>query len=635
MSVTDTLKTVAILDNSQYLRAAREVSRATEGMGDAGMYQAAATGATVLGGLLLGVGASAIKTASQFQQMDRSITTLGGSGLFSKLKSFTFSTPYTTSDWAVQTRTLMGLNVAAKDVIPIMRDLGDAVTAANGVDTGKLAQLAYAYGEMNIGFANARHLRMFVTAGVPAYQYLQKYMGMTEKQVANIGLMHIPGRYVNAAIRTGIEDDPKRHDAMLTYMLTLAGETSNLKDAWQQFLASAGTGALEPLGKGIHFLADELKSLSNVGSSKTLGYILFGGGPALLAAGYLLPIIANWKALGQAKDIAKIAAVSEMGAEKAKLTVMTEEQAELAVTTTRWGRLGTAITGVGSNLLKFMAIAAKAAIAVDALKEAGGAFADPKGTAYDTGHDLYRSNRKAALIDELTHPIRSIGAGISMGGGAHAYNEYANAAKDIVTKSGDKYAQALWDKSVNARVVHNSTHWSSTPWSEIMATDQLVDRAVRHARAYDPSQAASDDSGEHAKNAALLNDFRQHRGEYFQNAEHTAASKRSHAKLGVKKKGGKGGFDPLVTQILGGASEDELIKHGVNRRFFKTIGAGKLPQDPFKAALAQLHKRPMVIQMQIGDKVIQSMKVEVQDDLVKVFAAILSSSQSRAQLGAS
>ena len=517
---SDTLTTIAILDDSPYLRGVERMARATEGVNQTAGLERIASGLTMAGAVAVGVGALMIKTASQFQQMQMSLkNSTGNDQLFQNLKSFTFNTPYTTSIWADQARMLHGFGVSAQDVIPVMKNLGDAVTGVFGVDPGRLAQLTYAYSEMNIGFANARHLKMFAVAGLNPYASVEKYLGVSENQAANIGKLHIPGKFVNAAIMQGEMDDPKKRDAMLKYMHSLKGEVSNLSDAWQIFMANAGTGALEPVSKGIHWLADEIKRLSDPGTSKSLGYMILFGGPAMLAAGPLVRAISLWKQMETAKKMASVASVMERNAELSKLPVLEEETGAVQTATMKWTALGNTLLGVATKAgVLYAAYAGIVGIKdlVDDKTATGLA-----NNQFNAEFNNLRKDRKGALGDFIKDPLQNFATGIGDTfrgqGTARGQFDALTANANVIIQSS-KDAKAIADFQRLLPALQNSfKYWQSTSLDTVQSQVGKVNEIVNETRNYNPADAAIAEQGNaaNAARAATLAEYQKHKSEYL------------------------------------------------------------------------------------------------------------------------
>ncbi len=346
---TDILETIATLNNAGYLKGARQMAQATESLGNLNGWQKLARGSLIAGGAITAVAGDALKQAAAFQQLQKRLEILygkpAGDSLFEQLKTLTFSEPFKLADLTKGVGLLAAYQVKAGDVLRVTQDLADASAAAFGSDTSHLQRGIMAFGELNSMTAGSRQLRMLTQdLGIPANKIVGQQLHLTEDQVADIGRLKIPGRVVAAAILRGIEVDPTRHGAGKKTMDTLGGAATNVADAWQILLASAGSPALAPAIAGMKHVADFLKYLGSNASPKALGAGLFIGGPALIIGG---AAIRGWQQYTLAKNLAKVAQIGETAAEKAKLPVLAQEEGAVAAATTKWGAFGSMITRAG------------------------------------------------------------------------------------------------------------------------------------------------------------------------------------------------------------------------------------------------------------------------------------------------
>lgn len=528
---TDTLRTIAILDDSPYLRGVERMAAATHGVGRTNGLDRLAGGMTLAGGLMVGLGVKAIKTASQFQQMQMSLKRMSGSDdLFNNLKKFTLDTPYTTSFWADQARMLQGFGITGDKVIPVMKRLGDAVTGAYGIDEERLKRLIFATGEMEKGFGNARHVNMFQRAGYSPYASIEKYLGLDENQIANIGRLHIPGKYVNAAIQQGMQDDPQRADAMEQHLHTLDGATHKLSEAWQMFMAQAGSGALAPVTSSVRWLADQVSRLADPGASKSLGYLILYGGPAMLAAGPLVRAISLWKGMTAAKNLATIASNTERNAEIAKMPVLEAETAAVTTATTRWGAFGTAIAGVAAK----GALLAGLAVAIQAVADASESLGSKDGSNrvdFDARYQDFRRNRVAGAGSDILHLGRTAAHVFTGGLSARTnFDRMAGDASRIIGDSNNAQALAAYER-LKPRIDNVEKNWSGVSWSEVTGITERLNTIVQGAKASkDAGGAAANamlDAQQNtakAYNKSLLAEYNAHKGDYMKEKKGKAPS---------------------------------------------------------------------------------------------------------------
>ena len=106
--------------------------------------------------------------------------------------------------------------------------------------------------------------------------------------------------------------------------------------------------------------------------------------------------------------------------------------------------------------------------------------------------------------------------------------------------------------------------------------------------------------------------------------------------LGIDKNGDKRDkLDKAVASIFGGGglSGDDTVKRGLTPLFMEMIGKGKAPQNPLKSALQQIAKRPLVLNLSIGDKPFAAIKSEIKDDTISSLLRMLESSNLHGALG--
>lgn len=143
--------------------------------------------------LLLGVGlaasgvmAAGVKSVGMYGEMEQAqigFTTMLRSASAAKkmiadIYAMAAKTPFQFADLTEYTRRLIGMGVAAKDVLPMMTTIGDAVSALGG-GAEKLDQVTLAMGQMiTKGKVNSEEMsRQLAEAGIPAWKYLADYIG--------------------------------------------------------------------------------------------------------------------------------------------------------------------------------------------------------------------------------------------------------------------------------------------------------------------------------------------------------------------------------------------------------------------------------------------------------------------------
>ncbi len=95
-------------------------------------------------------------------------------------------------------------------------------------------------------------------------------------------------------------------------------------------------------------------------------------------------------------------------------------------------------------------------------------------------------------------------------------------------------------------------------------------------------------------------------------------------------------LDKAAATILGGGGlgEEEILKRaGIGGAFFARLDKGKMPQSPLKSALQALAKRPLVLNLHLGDKPFAQIKSEIKDDAIRALLQAFETSNPRALFG--
>jgi tape measure domain-containing protein len=268
---------------------------------------------------LVALGDAAIQTAAHFEQTQIAMTHFLGSaaqaGTFLKgLYQFATQTPFQIKDLTDGAQLLMAMGFAARDVVPMLRTVGDQLSAVGR--TSMLPQVILAFGEMkSFGVARMKELTQLTRdAVVPAVRYIAEYLGKTEAEVVAM----TKKRMIDSAtaIKAITEGMAKNSGGMmLEQMASFGGMMTNLKDNITLTLKGIGD-QLIPYGKmfvnfasqfmegtkgiAIEFgkLSDPVKAfvLSLAGVAIAIGPVLAGlGGFSLLigvVASGLAPIAA-------------------------------------------------------------------------------------------------------------------------------------------------------------------------------------------------------------------------------------------------------------------------------------------------------------------------------------------------------
>lgn len=207
----------------------------------AGAAAAAFVGAS---SALIGMG---VKIASDLEQAEASFTTLLKSGERAKafledLKQFSLETPFDLPSLTAASQRLIVMGVEASQVVPLLRSVGDAVTAVGG-GSAEMESVAAALAKIQqTGQLTGRELSAITSAGIPAFELLATKLGVdvpTAMQAVQDGAVDA-GTFI-AAFMEGTAE--RFSGAMARQEATLAGTLSNAVDEIKLQLA----GIAEPL----------------------------------------------------------------------------------------------------------------------------------------------------------------------------------------------------------------------------------------------------------------------------------------------------------------------------------------------------------------------------------------------------
>jgi tape measure domain-containing protein len=189
------------------------------------------------------LGIRALKTASDFEQLDVAFTTILGSAdaaqkMIKDLLAFAAKTPFEIKDVQQNAKLLLGMGIEAEKIIPTMNALGN-VAAGLSVPIERIA--------MNYGQVKAQtkltgmELRDFARAGIPIIRELAVVLGIQEDAVKDyvsagkVGFKDVEQAFMNMSAAGGTF-----HDLMIKQSRTLAGRWSNLMDIMTVFGAEFG-----------------------------------------------------------------------------------------------------------------------------------------------------------------------------------------------------------------------------------------------------------------------------------------------------------------------------------------------------------------------------------------------------------
>jgi tape measure domain-containing protein len=208
---------------------------------------------------------------SQLEQADIGFTTMLGSAQKSQafledLKSFAKSTPFEFTGLVDNAQTMLGMGVAAKDVLPTLTALGDSVASVGG-DSTKLNNTILAFSQtMAKGTLDMGNMNQMLQGGVPnALKILAASYGVTTgEMVKMISAGKVQSQDALPRLVKGIEEGTKATAALGGMMdrqsKTASGALANISDSATQLVAGAFKPLFSVTSSGLQRIADALGS---------------------------------------------------------------------------------------------------------------------------------------------------------------------------------------------------------------------------------------------------------------------------------------------------------------------------------------------------------------------------------------
>lgn len=182
---------------------------------------------------IVALGVAAVKTASDFEQLNVAFSTMLGSSekaneFVEEMTQFAAKTPFTIKGVFQSSKQLLAMGIEAEKIKPTLKALGD-ISAGLSVPIGRLA---FNFGQVRAaGKLTGRELRDFVTAGVPLLDTLGQTLGKTSNEIRDmISAGDISFKMVEDAFLAMSNSGGRFEDLMKKQMNTIGGIFSNLLD---------------------------------------------------------------------------------------------------------------------------------------------------------------------------------------------------------------------------------------------------------------------------------------------------------------------------------------------------------------------------------------------------------------------
>lgn len=227
--------------------------------GAIGTLTTAVTGVGLAGLVTFG-----LKSAASLEQAQIGFETLLKSGkrarlFLGDLQKFAAATPFELPGLIDASRTLLGVGVSSKQVIPLLKAFGDTAGAV-GIKQDAFQRIMIATSQsISAGRFNLGDLNQIMTNGIPIYTILSKALG---KPVVEIRKMSTAGKLLSKDVLPALQKEMEKDygGAMARQSMTLAGVWSTLTDTVSIGLANA----LKPL---VPMLSDFIPKAASAASA--------------------------------------------------------------------------------------------------------------------------------------------------------------------------------------------------------------------------------------------------------------------------------------------------------------------------------------------------------------------------------
>lgn len=216
--------------------------------------------------------ADVISTSGRFEKLQTSFAALIGDGekaksLFEDIKVFEAVTPLGLEELMGASKQLLAFGVAANNVVPTLKMLGD-ISAAVNIPIGEMADL---FGRNKTqGTLMTKDIREFTGRGIPMQQALAKRLGLSSDEAGIARLMEmvaagkISANLMEAALHDLTSEGGKFFGQTEIASQTLEGKLSTLESAFNSLKATIGdtaNGPTKDLAEGLTVVAQNFEAV--------------------------------------------------------------------------------------------------------------------------------------------------------------------------------------------------------------------------------------------------------------------------------------------------------------------------------------------------------------------------------------
>lgn len=244
-----------------------------------------------------------VEVRGEIESLEKSFEILAGKTqgkkLFGEIKDFAVTTPMAMGDLAKGAQTLLSFNVAAEDVMPIMRAIGDIAMG----DAQKFNSLTLAFAQMqSTGKLMGQDLLQMINAGFNPLSIISEKTGksigaLKEEMAAGA----ISADMITQAFMDATSEGGKFHGMMETQSKGIKGSISNLEGAIEDMFNSIGESSQGIITGSIQTAQKLVENYDKVGRILKEFIIVYGTYKAALIATnavqkFVISLNAGWTA---------------------------------------------------------------------------------------------------------------------------------------------------------------------------------------------------------------------------------------------------------------------------------------------------------------------------------------------------
>ena len=477
------------LDTKEFERDARKAQGAFERISESAQREAdkidnsfANLGRRVAGAFAVGsiieFERKIISVRSEMESLQISFETLAGKQLgrqlYNDIKQFAATTPMMMGDLAKGAQTLLGFNIEAEKVMPILREIGDISMG----DAQKFNSLTLAFAQMSsTGKLMGQDFNQMVNAGFNPLSVMAEKTGKSISKLKDeMSQGKITVQMVEDAFRSATEEGGKFNGMLEKQSKGLRGALSNLEGSFEDVLNDIGEKQQGVLVDGINLASEALKHYEDFAKVLLSVVAAYGSYKAvLLLAAAAQKAMALWDNIQLMMMFRK-----ELG-----LATAAQQAFNLSVKANPAGLLISAISGVVAATMLFTS---RTSEAEEAQKKLNKAFDDTQASVMSEQRNidaLFNKLRKAekgttdykkakdAILDQYGKYLDGLDKEIAtLGNVEAAYKAVTRAAREAALARGREAALGEANKT------YGDTYSASIGKLQDALTKRGVDRNV-------------------------------------------------------------------------------------------------------------------------------------------------------------